>query len=173
MILPVFDILLFAIPMIIVRADFPTNRRAATSSIEDNSGHVVCAHEVVINFLPRFSEINLEIEPNQGVEEIDMPIYEYSCQKCGLHLEVMQKMSDKPLTRCPECKGRLEKIFSQTSFQLKGSGWYVSDYTGRGKAEKAEKAEKPEKTDKSEKKEAAAGTCAAPGGECGAGMCDN
>ena len=47
-----------------------------------------------------------------------MPIYEYSCEKCGSHLEVMQKMTDKPLTRCPECKGKLEKIFSQTSFQL-------------------------------------------------------
>jgi putative FmdB family regulatory protein len=96
-----------------------------------------------------------------------MPIYEYSCQKCGRRLEVMQKMSDKPLTRCPECKGKLEKIFSQTSFQLKGSGWYASDYTNRGKAEK------PEKSDKTEKKEAAAGTCAATGGGCATGMCDN
>jgi putative FmdB family regulatory protein len=110
---------------------------------------------------------------NQGVEKIDMPIYEYTCQKCGRHLEVMQKMSDKPLTRCPECKGRLEKIFSQTSFQLKGSGWYVSDYTGRGKAEKADKSEKSDKTDKSEKKDAAAGTCATTGGGCATGMCDN
>jgi len=108
------------------------------------------------------------------VSETDMPIYEYNCQKCGHHLEIMQKMSDKPLTRCPECKGRLEKIFSQTSFQLKGSGWYVSDYTSRGKAEKSDKTDKSEKKpDKSEKKEAAAGTCAATGGGCGAGMCDN
>ena len=109
-----------------------------------------------------------------------MPIYEYTCQKCGSHLEVMQKMSDKPLTRCPECKGKLEKIFSQTSFQLKGSGWYVSDYTSRGKAEKSEKTDKGEKKpdksdkpDKSEKKEAAAETCAATGGGCATGMCDN
>lgn len=80
-----------------------------------------------------------------------MPIYEYTCQKCGHHLEVMQKMSDKPLTKCPECKGKLEKIFSQTSFQLKGSGWYVSDYTARGKADKADKVEKTEKADKSDK----------------------
>jgi putative FmdB family regulatory protein len=101
--------------------------------------------------------------------ETDMPIYEYSCQKCGRHLEVMQKMSDKPLTRCPECKGKLEKIFSQTSFQLKGSGWYVSDYTGRGKAEKSEK---PAKSEKTEKKEAAT-TCAATGGGCATGACDN
>lgn len=113
---------------------------------------------------------------NQEVGKTDMPIYEYTCQKCGRHLEVMQKMSDKPLTRCPECKGKLEKIFSQTSFQLKGSGWYVSDYTNRGKADKSDKsdkADKADKSDKTEKKEAAAGTCAATGGGCGAGMCDN
>jgi putative FmdB family regulatory protein len=108
------------------------------------------------------------------VSETDMPIYEYSCQNCGRRLEVMQKMSDKPLTRCPECKGRLEKLFSQTSFQLKGSGWYASDYTGRGKAEKSDKTDKGEKKpDKSEKKEASAGTCAATGGGCATGMCDN
>ena len=80
-----------------------------------------------------------------------MPIYEYVCQKCGHHLEVMQKMSDKPLSKCPECKGKLEKIFSQTSFQLKGSGWYATDYTSRGKSEKPDKSDKPEKTDKAEK----------------------
>jgi putative FmdB family regulatory protein len=92
-----------------------------------------------------------------------MPIYEYVCQKCGHHLEVMQKMSDKPLSKCPECKGKLEKIFSQTSFQLKGSGWYVSDYANKGKSEKtekADKADKPDKADKSEKKETAAAASA-------------
>ncbi len=101
-----------------------------------------------------------------------MPIYEYTCQKCGHHLEVMQKMSDKPLTRCPECKGKLEKIFSQTSFQLKGSGWYASDYTGRGKAEKPEKSDKPNKGEKKEAAPAPA-TCATTGGGCASGMCDN
>jgi putative FmdB family regulatory protein len=83
-----------------------------------------------------------------------MPIYEYACLKCGHHLEVMQKMSDKPLSRCPECKGKLEKQFSQTSFQLKGSGWYVTDYSKSGAAPKdIAKADKPEKSDKSEKAE--------------------
>ncbi|MBL8168859.1 MAG: zinc ribbon domain-containing protein [Acidobacteria bacterium] len=95
-----------------------------------------------------------------------MPIYEYTCQKCGHHLEVMQKMSDKPLSKCPECKGKLEKIFSQTAVQFKGSGWYVSDYTNRGKAEKSDKG------DKGEKKEAAA-ACASTGGACATGKCDN
>lgn len=97
-----------------------------------------------------------------------MPIYEYVCQKCGHHLEIIQKMNDKDLSKCPECKGKLEKIFSQTSFQLKGSGWYVSDYAGRSKTDKMEKVDK---VDKVEKKETAA--CATTGGACATGKCDN
>jgi putative FmdB family regulatory protein len=98
-----------------------------------------------------------------------MPIYEYVCQKCGQHLEIMQKMSDKPLTKCSQCKGKLEKIFSQTSFQLKGAGWYVSDYTSRAKTEKGEKSEKSEKGEKKD-----AGTaCATTGGPCATGKCDS
>lgn len=79
-----------------------------------------------------------------------MPIYEYVCQKCGHHLEVMQKLSDKPLSKCPECRGKLEKIISQTSFQLKGAGWYVTDYAGRSKTEKTETADKKPEGDKKE-----------------------
>ncbi|HJQ26789.1 MAG TPA: zinc ribbon domain-containing protein [Blastocatellia bacterium] len=77
-----------------------------------------------------------------------MPIYEYICEKCGSHLEVMQKVSDAPLKRCTKCRGKLEKIFSRTSFQLKGGGWYQTDYSGKSsstanKAEKSPKSEKP------------------------------
>lgn len=87
-----------------------------------------------------------------------MPIYEYACTKCGHQLEVMQKISDKPLTRCPNCKGKLEKLFSQTSFQLKGSGWYVTDYSksGGGKADKADKKSDSGSEKKTEKKTEAA-----------------
>ncbi|HJR06016.1 MAG TPA: FmdB family zinc ribbon protein [Pyrinomonadaceae bacterium] len=60
-----------------------------------------------------------------------MPIYEYSCQKCGARLEVMQKITDKPLKRCKNCGGKLEKEWSTSSFQLKGSGWYVTDYAAK------------------------------------------
>ena len=60
-----------------------------------------------------------------------MPIYEYSCQKCKAHIEIIQKVTDKPLTRCRKCGGKLEKEWSQTSFQLKGSGWYVTDYAAK------------------------------------------
>jgi len=69
-----------------------------------------------------------------------MPIYEYTCGKCGAHLEVMQKISDKPLARHARCGGKLSKEWSQTSFQLKGSGWYVTDYAGK-KAEAKESKE--------------------------------
>jgi len=80
-----------------------------------------------------------------------MPIYEYLCQKCGEHLEVLQKMSDKPLSRCPKCRGKLEKMLSQTSFQLKGSGWYATDYASssskRRESESTDKNDKSKKTD--------------------------
>jgi putative FmdB family regulatory protein len=57
-----------------------------------------------------------------------MPIYEYACNGCGKHCEVIQKFSDEPLSNCPECGGQMHKLISQTSFILKGSGWYVTDY---------------------------------------------
>lgn len=60
-----------------------------------------------------------------------MPIYEYSCKKCGAHMEVMQKVSDKPLARHAKCGGKLEKEWSRTGFQFKGAGWYVTDYAGK------------------------------------------
>lgn len=88
-----------------------------------------------------------------------MPIYEYSCRKCGAHLEVMQKISDKPLARHAECGGKLEKQWSQTSFQFKGAGWYVTDYAGKGK-EKKEGAETKNETTKSESTESKKTTAA-------------
>jgi len=57
-----------------------------------------------------------------------MPIYEYRCDRCQKIVEVMQKFTDKPLSRCPSCGGRLSRLISNCSFQLKGSGWYVTDY---------------------------------------------
>jgi len=60
-----------------------------------------------------------------------MPIYEYSCQKCGV-VEVTQRIAEKPLTKCPRCKSKVKKLISNTSFQLKGTGWYVTDYARKG-----------------------------------------
>ncbi|HZH89601.1 MAG TPA: zinc ribbon domain-containing protein [Pyrinomonadaceae bacterium] len=64
-----------------------------------------------------------------------MPIYEYSCQKCHARVEVMQKITDKPLKRCESCGGKLEKEWSTSSFQLKGTGWYVTDYARKKTAD--------------------------------------
>ncbi len=60
-----------------------------------------------------------------------MPIYEYECQNCGLIFEHSQKISEPNLTKCKECGGAVQKIISQSSFHLKGSGWYVTDYAGK------------------------------------------
>lgn len=58
-----------------------------------------------------------------------MPIYEYQCQSCGETLEKLQRMSDAPLTDCPECgKAELKRLVSAAAFRLKGSGWYETDF---------------------------------------------
>jgi putative FmdB family regulatory protein len=57
-----------------------------------------------------------------------MPLYEYECPKCKQVHEIMQKFSDAPVTECPVCQGPVTKIFSSSSFALKGSGWYTTDY---------------------------------------------
>lgn len=81
-----------------------------------------------------------------------MPIYEYACAECGHHLEVSQRIADDPLVTCPACgKDQLERLVSQSSFALKGSGWYADGYGGKKKdtpaASKPDKAaeSKPEK----------------------------
>jgi len=62
-----------------------------------------------------------------------MPIYEYDCQKCGT-FEVTQGITEKALGKCPTCKGKVKKLISNTSFQLKGTGWYVTDYARKDKS---------------------------------------
>lgn len=95
-----------------------------------------------------------------------MPIYEYRCGACGHELEVLQKLSDEPLSVCPACEASaLTKLVSAAGFQLKGSGWYVTDFkdSGKKKPEKGEKGEQSEsgakeakgdKGDKGEKSDA-------------------
>lgn len=62
-----------------------------------------------------------------------MPIYEYRCDKCG-DFEVTQRITEDPLKKCPTCKRKVSKLISSTSFQLKGSGWYVTDYARKEKS---------------------------------------
>lgn len=83
-----------------------------------------------------------------------MPIYEYECTKCGEVFEAFQKIHDKPLKQCKFCQGKVERLISQTSFQLKGSGWYLTDYAkksqpaGSGES-KSKPADKPAKSGES------------------------
>ena len=81
-----------------------------------------------------------------------MPIYEYSCKKCGAHMEVMQKVSDKPLARHAKCGGKLEKEWSRTGFQFKGSGWYVTDYAGKKSESKESKSDSSSSSESKESK---------------------
>ncbi len=87
-----------------------------------------------------------------------MPIYEYLCLQCERQLEAVQKFSDAPLSTCPECGGELKKLISSTSFVLKGSGWYVTDYPSaerkkamgkedKGKTKKDQDGKKDKKTE--------------------------
>jgi putative FmdB family regulatory protein len=79
-----------------------------------------------------------------------MPIYEYKCQQCGIHMEKRQSVSDAPLTTCEKCNGKLEKLWSLSGFQFKGAGWYVTDYSGKGKSTNGEKSTPAESTATSE-----------------------
>lgn len=72
-----------------------------------------------------------------------MPVYEYQCSACGSVEEAFQKISDPPLETCSQCKGRLKKLISQSSFHLKGSGWYVTDYGGAKSGSDAKEKSKP------------------------------
>lgn len=86
-----------------------------------------------------------------------MPIYEYECQKCNSVTEQLQRFSDPDLKKCPDCGGKTKKLMSLNSFQLKGSGWYVTDYAGKnsstqkGETPDKPKAEESSKSDTSKK----------------------
>jgi len=99
-----------------------------------------------------------------------MPLYEYQCKKCRHRFEKIQKFSDKPMKKCPDCGGPLEQLISAPAVQFKGSGWYITDYAKKGSArtsssdgesskdvskdsKETKKEDKP-KTDKAEKKKA-------------------
>ena len=108
-----------------------------------------------------------------------MPIYEYRCGACGHHLEALQKMSEAPLRKCPDCgKSQLRRLVSAPQFRLKGSGWYETDFKGdketkrnlsgdsgdsgdSGEA-KSETATEPSAKDEAKKEVAAAKTDGAP-----------
>src|SRR5580700_10822198 len=73
-----------------------------------------------------------------------MPFYEYQCKNCGHDLEAMQKITERPLKKCPHCgKSQLQRLMSAPVFRLKGGGWYETDFKGEGDNKK-NLADKPE-----------------------------
>ena len=66
-----------------------------------------------------------------------MPIYEYACSTCGHHLEALQKMTEAPLRKCPECgKSQLKRLVSASQFRLKGGGWYETDFKNKNETKR-------------------------------------
>jgi len=77
-----------------------------------------------------------------------VPLYEYKCRKCHHRFEEIQKFAARPITKCPKCHaGKVEKLISAPAVHFKGTGWYVTDYGGKGKADKADKGDKGEASD--------------------------
>ncbi|HET7596350.1 MAG TPA: zinc ribbon domain-containing protein [Burkholderiales bacterium] len=103
-----------------------------------------------------------------------MPIYEYRCADCGYQKEYLQRMSDAPLTDCPECgKRSFNKLVSAAGFQLKGGGWYATDFKNSGSRGRKD-SDKPSAGDKSSADPSASDTKSsetkAEAG-CGTGAC--
>jgi putative FmdB family regulatory protein len=97
-----------------------------------------------------------------------MPIYAYKCSSCGHSRDVLQKVSDAPLTRCPQCQAEtLSKQLTAAGFQLRGSGWYATDFKNSG--QKGATAAKSSESDGKAKTEKSADAPAA--GSCGSGGC--
>jgi putative FmdB family regulatory protein len=87
-----------------------------------------------------------------------MPFYEYQCKSCGHELEAMQKVSDSPLKKCPDCgKPQLVRLMSAPVFRLKGAGWYETDFKG-DKENQRNLADRPEADAPKDAKDAVAAT---------------
>jgi putative FmdB family regulatory protein len=81
-----------------------------------------------------------------------MPLYEYQCKKCGHRFEKIQKFSDKPVKKCPECGGAVEQTISAPAVQFKGSGWYVTDYAKKSHTSSSDSSGKDSKENKKDEK---------------------
>jgi putative FmdB family regulatory protein len=76
-----------------------------------------------------------------------MPLHEYECKKCGHRFERIQKFSDPPVKKCPECGGKVEQLLSAPAVQFKGSGWYVTDYARKSSGSSASGSDSGSKSD--------------------------
>ena len=93
-----------------------------------------------------------------------MPIREYKCKDCGNYIEVIQGINEKPLEKCEQCGGKLEKLISNSSFVLKGSGWYKTDYSSSSGSESGNKTKKSKEENKAAA--APAPSCSCAGDSC-------
>src|SRR5262245_53966351 len=80
-----------------------------------------------------------------------MPLYEYQCKKCGHRFERIQKFSDAPIKKCPECGGAVERLISAPAVQFKGTGWYVTDYARKGSSGSGDGSQASDSSDSAEK----------------------
>ena len=76
-----------------------------------------------------------------------MPLHEYECKKCGHRFERIQKFSDPPVKKCPDCGGKVEQLLSAPAVQFKGSGWYVTDYAKKSSGSPASGSDSGSKSD--------------------------
>ncbi|MGE0683778.1 MAG: FmdB family zinc ribbon protein [Candidatus Binatia bacterium] len=81
-----------------------------------------------------------------------MPIYEYACKKCG-NFEITQRITEEPLKKCPTCGTKVTKLISSSAFHLKGSGWYMTDYSKNGAKDASSSKTEETKSSSSETKE--------------------
>ena len=106
-----------------------------------------------------------------------MPIYEYRCTACGYQNDYLQKLSEPPLTDCPECgKSTFAKQVTAAGFQLKGTGWYATDFKNNGKGKSSSSKEEGKSSSKEEGKSADSAGAGDSGSKpdapaCGAGAC--
>jgi putative FmdB family regulatory protein len=87
-----------------------------------------------------------------------MPIYEYRCKKCHYQFEILQRLKEKRLEKCPKCAGPLTRLISSPAIQFKGTGWYITDYAHKnspsgGNGKNGHKNSKGEAPNSSERKE--------------------
>ena len=83
-----------------------------------------------------------------------MPIYSYKCDKCGARFDRMQKFTDRPLTRCPECRGPVKRLIQPAGIVFKGSGWYITDSKNSSSATVASGKDKKDDTESKDGKPA-------------------
>ena len=77
-----------------------------------------------------------------------MPIYEYECRQCSHRFEIIQKFSDKAISKCEKCNGKVRKLIAPPALMFKGTGWYVTDYSSKGKDPNAKEDPGKEKSEK-------------------------